>query len=253
MLGQRRWQMHDQPPGRGQVRPTGYTRKPPCVVPADPLLFPADQRQTHGLSSGKGRIRHVPSVGSREASSIDNVLHLGLRVFLVGVDPLCTGGLSQSGRKLRALSCRARRTGAHGGQGWSAGPVSQNGSVACCARMVRGGVAATCCACRRRSGAQHAARCRIPLCGRTRCLARNLLDLRNRSAHSRSRRGVGGARLEGLCRPSVTKRPIRAGREPHPRRPYRRLASASDGGWAGSLLRHCADCRRSDRLQLGIQ
>src|SRR5687768_3598972 len=139
MLGQRRWQMHDQPPGRGQVRPTGYTRKPPCVVPADPLLFPADQRQTHGLSSGKGRIRHVPSVGSREASSIDNVLHLGLRVFLVGVDPLCTGGLSQSGRKLRALSCRARRTGAHGGQGWSAGPVSQNGSVACCARMVRGG------------------------------------------------------------------------------------------------------------------
>ncbi len=65
--------------------------------------------------------------------------------------------------------------------------------------------------------------------------------------------GVGGARLEGLRRPSTTKRPIRAGREPHPRGPCRRLASASDGGWAGSLFRHRADCRRGDRLQLGLQ
>ena len=105
----------------------------------------------------------------------------------------------------------------------------------------------------RRNGDQRPARCGASLRGSTQCLARNLHDVRNHPSHSRSRRGVGGARLEGLRRPSVTKRPIRAGREPHPRRPYRRLASASDGGWAGSLLRHRADCRRSDRLQLGLQ
>ena len=58
---------------------------------------------------------------------------------------------------------------------------------------------------------------------------------------------MGGARLEGLCLPGY-KAADPAHRGPDPRRPYRRLASASHGGWAGSLLRHRADFRWGDRL-----
>ena len=70
-----------------------------------------------------------------ETTSGHDVLHPGVRTVLVGVGFVRTWGFSESGRELWTLSCCARGTGAHGGQGWSAGPASQNDSLACCARM----------------------------------------------------------------------------------------------------------------------
>ena len=182
-----------------------------------------------------------------------DVLRPGLRVVLVGVDPLCTWGLSQSGRKLRALSCCARRTGAHGGQGWSAGPVSQNDSLACFARMVRGGAVTASSAYRCRNNAQRHAGCSSSVSSPTRRLAWHPLHFCNRPSRSRRRRRMGGARLEGLRSSPVAARPVGTGCQPDPRRSDRRLASASHCGWAGQLPRYRADSCRSDRLQLGVQ